>query len=192
MFSHLIPAEGLTRIERGRKRQGLVPDFRLEIPSSTEGTKLQLAELKMICCCATWYPSSSGVNVRGTDKRAEKLHGEYHKKAKDIDRNIIKIQNGGRGPVEKKLDEYGKIIGLCFGAWGEASEDVHTLIHTLAKSRIASQNLRHGFRAEAAELGIITGQIRRRISLVAIKSQVECLLSKLHQVGPGGRTLAKK
>ena len=27
LFSHLIPQEGLRRIERGRKRQGMVPDF---------------------------------------------------------------------------------------------------------------------------------------------------------------------
>ena len=30
MFAHLIPQEGLSRIERGCKRHGLVPDFMLE------------------------------------------------------------------------------------------------------------------------------------------------------------------
>ena len=33
LFSHLIPQEGLSRIERGRKRQGMVPDFQLESKS---------------------------------------------------------------------------------------------------------------------------------------------------------------
>ena len=31
------------------------------------------------------------------------------------------------------------------------------------------------------------GQIQRRLSLAAIKAQVECLLSWLHQVGPGNK-----
>ena len=29
-FADAIPQQGLTRLERGRRRQGLVPDFKLE------------------------------------------------------------------------------------------------------------------------------------------------------------------
>ena len=54
MFAHLIPREGLSRIERGRKRQGLVPDFMLEVTSERK----ELAELKRISCCPTWYNRS--------------------------------------------------------------------------------------------------------------------------------------
>ena len=39
---------------------------------------------------------------------------------------------------------------------------------------------------------MLVGQVRRRISLAAIKAQVDCLLSKLHQVGPGNLQLAKR
>ena len=56
LFSHLIPQEGLSRIERGRKRQGMVPDFQLEVPSPTGGRVSRLAELKDINCCPTRYP----------------------------------------------------------------------------------------------------------------------------------------
>ena len=31
LFTHLIPQEGLSRMDRGRKRQGLVPDFMMEV-----------------------------------------------------------------------------------------------------------------------------------------------------------------
>jgi hypothetical protein len=41
IFSHLIPAQALARMERGRKRQAIVPDL----------------ELKIISCCETWYPA---------------------------------------------------------------------------------------------------------------------------------------
>ena len=39
---------------------------------------------------------------------------------------------------------------------------------------------------------MLVGQVRRRISLAAIKAQVDCLLSKLHQVGPGNLQVAKR
>ena len=79
LFSHLIPAQALTRMEKGRKRQALVPDFRLELPCPTGGTKTQLTELKIISCCKSWY--TPGLQVRGTDKRAQQLPAEYRRKA---------------------------------------------------------------------------------------------------------------
>ena len=42
------------------------------------------------------------------------------------------------------------------------------------------------------ELALIVGQIRRRLSVTAVKAQVGCLLSRVHQVGPGNKQLAKK
>ena len=39
---------------------------------------------------------------------------------------------------------------------------------------------------------MLVGQVRRQLSLAAVKGTVECLLSKLHQVGPGNQQLAKK
>ena len=42
------------------------------------------------------------------------------------------------------------------------------------------------------ELALIVGQIRRRLSVTAVKAQVGCLLGRLHQVGPGNKQLAKK
>ena len=70
LFAHLIPQEALSRMERGRRRQAIVPDFRLEMPSFTGVTQGEtmpkLAELKMISCCKTWY--APGSNVRGTDE----------------------------------------------------------------------------------------------------------------------------
>ena len=74
LFSHLIPQEGLSRIERERKRQGLVPDFQLEVPCSTGGRVPRLAELKVINCCQTRY--STGDKIKAVDKRARLLQGE--------------------------------------------------------------------------------------------------------------------
>ena len=102
------------------------------MPSLTGGTKTQLAELKIISCCESWYPA--GQRVRGTDKRAGGLQAEYRRKAKAVDVDIIGIDSSRKGPVERRLEEYGDLLGLCFGAWGEASEGVHQLVQTLAES----------------------------------------------------------
>ena len=80
-------------------------------------------------------------------------------------------------------------MGLCFGAWGEASKDVHTLVDVLAKSRLKHQLQDAGRPDEGSdnELAVITGQIRRTLSQTVVKSQVNCLLSRIHQVGPGNK-----
>ena len=190
LFSHLIPADALTRMERGRKRQALVPDFRMELPSATGGTMTQLAELKVISCCRSWY--TPGSEVRATDKRAQGLPADYRRKAKKVDQELLGVEREVRGPVERRLEEYGDLIGLCFGAWGEASEDVHKLVQSLAECRLTYLGLQRGRPGSEQELGMCVGQVRRRLSMVAVKAQVDCLLSKLHQVGPGNKQLAKR
>ena len=47
IFVGLILQQGLSRLEQGRKRQGLVPEYRLRVPARGEGvqvTELVLAE----------------------------------------------------------------------------------------------------------------------------------------------------
>ena len=188
LVSHLIPAQALSRIERGRKRQGLVPDFRLSLSNPAGGHDLRLAELKVMACSQSRYPASAGGNVRGTDRRAQGLEAEYRRKAREVDKDITDISPG---PVERKLDEYGQIIGLAFGAWGEASYDVHQLIQTLAESRLSHIGMQRGRPGSENELGQIVAQIRRRLSVTSIKAQVECLLSRIHQVGEN-KQLSKK
>ena len=192
LFSHLIPAQALSRFERGRKRQAIVPDFRIEMPSHTGGTRFQLAELKVISCCESWYTPSAGGKVRATEKRASGLKAEYRRKARDVDKEAREMKKEDKGPVERRLEEFGDILGLVFGAWGEASEMVHHLVQTLAESRLSFQGLKSGRPGSKAELGVIVGQIRRRLSMIAIKAQTECLLAKLHQVGPGNKLMAKR
>ena len=195
LFSHLIPGDALTRLESGRKRQALVPDFRLQLPSLYGGgeTEHQLAELKLISCCDTWYKLSPRSTVRATDKRAQGLQQEYRRKAQKVDESLpTHRSNGGKGPVEQRLDEFGQLIGLCFGAWGEGSEDVHKLVAAIAEARLTSQGLQRGSPGSKQELGLITGQIRRRLSLAVVKAQTSCLLARLHQVGPGNAQLAKR
>ena len=172
----------------------MVPDFRLQLPNDLGETNVALAELKVLSCCKTWYNPGAWGKVRATDKRADGLQSLYRSKARNIDNDIIGVPKGTRGPVEQKLDEFGNLVGLCFGAWGEGSRDVHMLVDILSKSRLKHQMLEQG-RPDGGsdnELALIVSQIRRKLSLTAVKAQVSCLLSRLHQVGPGNKQLAKK
>ena len=79
-------------------------------------------------------------------------------------------------------------------SWGEGSSDVHELVGVIAKSRLKHQLLAEGRPDDGSnnELALITGQVRRMLSQTAVKAQVSCLLSRIHQVGPGNKQIAKK
>ena len=178
-------------MERGRERQGLVPDFMLEIPNPTGVVAKRLAELKVLNCCPSRY--SLGERGKAVDKRARLLQGEYRRKARNADRVY-----GGHpdktqaGPVERKLLHYGDLFGLVVGAFGEASEDMHTLIQHLAVSRTRVLGLRQGRENCEEMVGVVVGQIRRALSTTFARAQAQCLISRMNCVGDGFAMASKR
>ena len=74
LFKDLIPVEALEQennLQRGRGRQGLLPDFKLELPSSVGQPEYQLAELKVIGAVDTWYKKIGNLARRkkGVERR---------------------------------------------------------------------------------------------------------------------------
>ena len=65
--------------------------------------------------------------------RAQAIPKEYRKKALRLDRQYCNVSDGAPGPISQKLATYGHVWGLAFGAYGEASPDVHELLQILAK-----------------------------------------------------------
>ena len=125
LFSDLIPAGEQAAggdLEWGRARQGLIPDFRLRLPTP-EGTSDCLAELTITSAGVTWYPR--GVEGRGTDRRAGGLQSLYRGKLQKFDRKYHGTVPGQSGPLVRRLDGYGKLWGLVVGPWGEGSKDLH-------------------------------------------------------------------
>ena len=190
LFSHLIPQEGLSRIERGKKRQGMVPDFQLEVPSPTGGRVSRLAELKVINCCPTRYPPGAG--DKAVDRRAHLLQGEYRGKARKADNQFVGTEEGSVGPVENKLLQYGDLQGFVVGAFGEGSEDLHKFMQVLAESKVTAMGLARGRQGTEVEMGIVVGQVRRMLSTVNVRAQAQCLLTGMSQVGEGVGQAAKR
>ncbi len=193
LFSHLIPADALEReeaLERGRKRQGLLPDFKLELPNPLGGTSTTLAELKVLGAVRSRYPR--GNRDKAVDRRARLLAGEYRRKVVTIDQQVLGTNRDQVGPLQRRLESFGELQGLVVGAFGEGSEDLHSLVQTLGESRLRAQGLAQGREGSDAELGVIIGQIRRTLSTTAVRAQALCLLSRLSHMGDGARMAAKR
>ena len=195
LFSASIPQEGLSRMERGRKVQSIVPDMRISIPE--EGNFVpRLHELKIISSSKTRYkPHRQGQEAqKAVDKRAEELNSEYIAKARATDQMYCGTEVGTIGPVETKLGSLGEVRGIVVGAFGEGSDHLHNLIHHLAVSRVqvaGPQKGRRGqVRSEEAELAITTSFLRRTLSLVGVRAQARLLLGRLEVIGPGAAAAA--
>ena len=83
---------------------------------------------------------------------------------------------------------------MVVGAFGEGSDDLHSLIHHLAVSRgrvVGPQKGRRGqVRTEDAELAITTSFLRRTLSVVGVRAQARLLLGRLEVIGPGAGAAA--
>ena len=206
LFSGTIQQPGLSREERHRVLQGLVPDMRITMPGAGGGggeagarvgapggdalagqSTPVLHEIKVISCSRTRY--KPGANRRAVDIRASTLPAEYLAKARAADRRQG-VPAGEVGRVEAKLARLGTVRGLVVGNWGEVSEDTHVLLDAMASSRVRvagpSQGRRGVLRSEAGEKAIAISGLRRRVSVMAVRGQASSLLGRLETLGPGG------
>ena len=126
------------------------------------------------------------------ERRARELQAEYRRKARETDRVYGGVPEGVTGPVERKLNEFGDLLCLVVGAFGEVSDDLHHLINSLAEAKVQKAELSRGQISREGELSIITGEYRRLISLACVKAQAECLISRLNQAGGEGAGAADK
>ena len=79
-------------------------------------------------------------------------------------------------------------------AFGEASDDLHSLLHHLAVSRVryaGPQVGRRGqLRTEEAEIALTTSFLRKSLSVCGVRSQARLLLGRLDVLGPGAAAAA--
>jgi hypothetical protein len=191
-FAALIPQQGWAKVEqwekgvRGRKRHGLVPDFKFPSGWGAEG-EARLAELKVISCCHSHYATLlTGHEKSPVQVFADAQTSLYLGKAQKADRDFVGVPEGQQGPVEARLRGYGPITGLVFGAFGEASEAVHEFVQVVANARAAGgQGKEAGAKGEVAKL---VGQVRRLLGVTAVKAQAKLLLERLQLVGQKAAT----
>ena len=191
LFAPLIPQAGRSRLNQqpARKRQGLVPDFLIHAPEGP--SQAVLLELKTLHFGTSTYPAAAE-RCAAVARRARTLPGEYARKAQTVDIQYCGCPPGELGPVARKLMSYGRVRGLVFGAWGEASPDAHQLLNQLAR-----QGARHMWRDigstdEAAAVGCLAWLLRRRWGMAALRENARLKLDRLAYVGRGAAEAAER
>ena len=191
LFADLIPAHAVTQrgdsLDWGRARQGLVPDFKIRLPTP-EGLTDHLAELKFIGAGVSWFPR--GVRGKGTDRRAAGLPLLYKRALERLDSSHHNIPAGQTGPLVRRLQSFGKLEGLVVGPWGEGSKDLHSLVKVLAETKLAAKARALGRQMSDKELGVIVNQVRKYLSTSFIRAQSLCLINRLSYLGEGAQAAA--
>ena len=114
LFKDLIPVEALAEeetLQRGRGRQGLLPDFKLEIPGPGAGpgalgnVEARLAELKVTGAVESYYPRNGtrASAKKGVERRAGLLMGEYRRPLAALDTRYHRVEEGEKGPLVRRL-----------------------------------------------------------------------------------------
>jgi hypothetical protein len=192
LFAHLLPAVATEEggdLQWARARQGLVPDFRLRLPTP-QGPTDCLAELKCIGAGVTWHPR--GRKGTGVERRAKTLPGCYRRGLAKYDRQFHGTAGRETGPLVQLLQSYGKLETLVVGPWGNGSKDLHQLVRTLAECRVGARARARGRGGSDWELGGTMGQIRRDLSLDFVRAQALCTIARLGQLGEGAREAARR
>ena len=197
LFKDLIPVQALEQeesLERGRGRQGLLPDFRLQIPSPAGEPVLRLAELKMLGAVPKWYPRKGALarKKKAVERRVVSLPGEYRNPLATLDRKYHDTQPGQVGPLVRRLECYGKLLCLVMGTFQEGSKDLHHLLDVIADSKLRSRGLARGREGSEHERSIILMNLRRELSTAGAKAQSACLLGRVARMGEGHRMAAKR
>jgi hypothetical protein len=135
LFARELPQEGLSRIEKGRTRQAMVPDFKISIPVPGGRTEQRLFEMKVVSSCPTRYPRNPRPQGRAVENRARLLQGEYQLKARKADQKFGGTQVGEVGRMEQKLLNFGRVHGLVAGAFGEISDDLKMLMQIITDKK---------------------------------------------------------
>ena len=128
------------------------------------------------------------------EKRADKIHAEYHAKARKIDvvANGLNPEDGGMGPCQAHLNEYGKIWGLVIGPSGSVSSDVHKLMDEIAKVGAERKWQVMGARSQEEARGVIKGAPCRRLGITAARAAARLKIARIGIARGDGKAASKR
>ena len=121
-----------------------------------------------------------------------RLPGEYRRPLAKLDQRYHGTPDGQVGPLQRRLEGFGRLQGWVVGSFQEASKDLHHLLECLADSKLRARGLARGREGDEWERSVILNEFRRELSLVAAKAVSACLLGKVSKLGDGHRQAAKR
>ena len=192
LFRDLIPAE-LTRqggdLQYGRQRVGLTPDLLLRLPTP-DGVRDALGEIKCMSAGVSRYPP--GKTEKQADQRAKELPGLYRRPLERLDRQHRGTAVGETGALVARLQSYGELQCYVAGAWADGSKHLHSLLQSCAESRVEHLIRSTGRQEMEGQLSIIISQYRRRVSSCVVRSNAQCLISRVGVISPAARGAAQR
>ena len=98
------------------------------------------------------------------------------------------------GPLLERFRALGGLSQgqLVAGPWGDLSPHFHSLLKLFSEQRVAAQVRATGMEQGPDQLGMVTGEIRRAVTVCVVRAQQVCLLERLSFLGRGARAAAER
>ena len=105
---------------------------------------------------------------------------DYQRHARELDR---RFSPAGQSPILQRLQSFGRTRGLVFGAYGEASADVHDLLSLAATAQAEHLWRESGARSAAEMRALLIGRARRRVGMAVVQAMARHRLARVPYVG---------
>ena len=161
---------------RGRQRQGMVPDF-LDIRRQC------LMDVKTMSFGKAYAPARfrHAQRCNTVERRGKEVHRAITAKARLIDKtyNGWRPDSGTPGPVQQRLQGFGRVKGLVVGAHGEFSPDLVQLTRALAKQGAQSRHRDMGFDSAHDAYSTVSAQVWLALGIEATRGMARLRIHKL-------------
>ena len=184
LFENLIPVADI----EARGMEAIVPDAILDmaLPAVATGVRQKrgaprprrrlMADFKTIHKGTVSYKQRTSEQSGAVRAREAKVWPDYVKHARKID---SKLGAPGSKQIEQRLRSYTETRGVVFGAYGEASVDVHDIISTAADA-IAKRQWRQAGACSLTEYrGFAIRNLRRRMGLTIAQEMARHTISRM-------------
>ena len=88
-----------------------------------------------------------------------------------------------QGPMERRLETFGPILPLVFGAFAEVNKAFDQLINDLAKVGAGSMYRSMLLKSPIQAKGVLVWKLRQRIGTAIHRANAEMLLARVPQIG---------
>lgn len=133
------------------------------------------------------------MNVNMVQDRVLAIWSDYQRHACQLDRRFSPPLPASQtystrpgqvaGPILRHLRSFGRTRGLAFGAYGEASSDVHDLLSAAATQQAERVWREAGARSAAEMRALLIGRARRRMGMAAVQAFARHRLARVPYVG---------
>jgi hypothetical protein len=184
IFESLVPVAQV----QAKQMRAIVPDAVMDValPAVATGVGAKrgarrprrplMFDVKTIHRGTHWYKQRTAEQCGAVRAREARISPEYIRHARKID---SACGPQGSTQCEQRLRSFSETRGLVFGAYGEASDDVHELIDVAAEAKARRLWRQAGARSQKEYQGYLKRNMRRRVGLVTVQEQAMHLIARL-------------